>query len=123
TFAPPRDFDLEKFRTQRLYFGNGHLSAEVRFPPALASQLRERFAAIDIVRDDKEGVQVRVATSSTAWLARWVLSFGADAEVMQPPACREYLHALCKDAAEAYAKPVADDALKGPATTLQATAG
>ncbi|HET6344658.1 MAG TPA: WYL domain-containing protein, partial [Myxococcota bacterium] len=43
TFAPPVDFDLERFRTQRLYFGAGNLSAEVRFAPRLARQVRERF--------------------------------------------------------------------------------
>lgn len=116
SFAPPAQFDLEKFRKQQLYFGDGHLSAEVRFPPALAPQLRERFAPADLLRDDRTAVQVRVATSSHAWLARWVLAFGEAAEVMQPAPCRAYLHALCQEAADAYgrvASPVHQDAGQG----------
>lgn len=118
-FTPPPAFDLEKFRKQQLYFGEGHLSAEVRFPPALAPQLRERFAATDLLRDDGEAVEVRVATSSHAWLSRWVLAFGEEAEVLRPEACRAYLHKLCVEAAEVYGTPFDFK----PSTKPQATVG
>ena len=106
-FTPPEDFDLEKFRTPRLYFGADNLQARVRFAANLARQVRERFAAHDIVATHADGsLEVRLATSSAAWLARWVLSFGLDAEVLAPASYRGYLRSLCEAAMAAYERPV-----------------
>jgi len=102
-FEPPAELDLEKYRTGRLYSGNSDdLTAEVRFSPAVAARAADFFAEKDR-RPQKDGsLVVRVSTSSPAWLARWVLPFGLDAEVMGPAASRETLGALCAEAAAAY---------------------
>lgn len=105
-FSPPPHFDLEKFRTQRLYFGNDHMTANIRFTPALSRQVQEQFAAQDIDANADGGLQVRVSTSSVAWLGRWVLSFGEDADVLGPGECRSYMRQLCQEAALAYRQPV-----------------
>ena len=102
TFVPPERFDLEKFRTQRLYFGNDDLTAEVRLAPTLARQMRERFAPKDVRVDADGSARVTLSTSSPAWLARWVLTFGSEAEVLAPAAQRAYLRQLCAEAAAAY---------------------
>lgn len=103
-FAAVPGFDLEKFRTARLYFGGHNLQARVRFAPHIAHYVRERFAPTDIVRETEQGLEVRVYTASAAWLGRWVLSFGPDAEVLSPPCYRHHMLALCREAAEAYAR-------------------
>ncbi len=102
TFEPPADLDLERFRTQTLYFGANDTSAEVRFAPAVAAVVRERFADQVVVAAPDGSVTVRLSTSSPAWLARWVLPFGTDAEIIGPAEQRESLGRLCREAAEAY---------------------
>jgi proteasome accessory factor C len=55
----------------------------VRFTPQAAPYLRERFG--DDVRSLPDGgVEVNVAGDSERWLTQWVLSFGGDAEVIEP---------------------------------------
>jgi proteasome accessory factor C len=103
TFAPPADVDLEKFRTQRLYFGPDAYTAQVRFAPERAMELRERFGERDMQQNPDGSVTVRLATSSAAWLARWALQYGDDAEVIGPPEQRAYMRQLCTDALRAYA--------------------
>ena len=104
-FEPPA-FNVEKFRTQRLYFGTDHLTAAVRFPAHLASQLRERFAEHDLLILTDGSLEVRVSTSSVAWLTRWVLQFAQQAEVVGPPEICHTLRDLCYEAAVAYKQPV-----------------
>lgn len=106
TFAPAADLDLEKFRTGRLYFGNVEdFEAEVRFSSAVAPLAAEHFARKDVQPSRDGSVAVRLSTSSAAWLARWVLPFGLDAEVLAPPRARAGIYALCTEAAAVYARP------------------
>ncbi len=102
TFKKPADFDLTRFRTQRLYFGDRAFTAEVWFSKTVAREVAERFSEQDITRDPDGSLRVRVSTSSPAWLARWVLPFGEDARVLSPEQPREYIAKLCADAAAAY---------------------
>lgn len=111
TFVPPPDFDLEKFRTRQLYSGTDAQQATVRFALHMARDIRERFAASDIV--EGRSLEVHVATSSAAWLTRWALAFGTDAEVRAPAPCREHIRQVCQEALEAYSMPVAQRAKAG----------
>lgn len=101
-FEPPVDLDLERFRTPTLYFGAGDTTAEVRFAAAVAPVVRERFAAQLVETEPDGSVRVRLSTSSPAWLARWVLPCGTDAEIIAPPEQRRALGRLCREAADAY---------------------
>jgi proteasome accessory factor C len=105
-FEPPADLDLERFRTQRLYSGDEREGPSVRFSPRVARQVRERFAESGLETELDGSIRVRLATSSPAWLARWVLPFGADAEVLGSERDREYLAQLCREAAAAYDEAV-----------------
>jgi len=98
TFKPPVDFDLERFRTQRLYFGQEELTATVRFSSRVAPSICERFAREDVVQHEDGSVDVQVSTSSPAWLMRWVLPFGIEAEIIAPPSMREHVAAFCRAA-------------------------
>jgi proteasome accessory factor C len=60
----------------------------VRFSKVVAPYVMERFG--DDARPAPEGaVDVRVSGESERWLAQWVLSFGGEAEVIEPQWARE----------------------------------
>jgi proteasome accessory factor C len=105
SFVPPSDFDLEKFRTGTPYFGDRSTTVQVWFAPALRPMVQERFTPGDVLTDDPNGLVVRVATASVAWLSRWVLSFGPEAEILAPAAYRDGMRQLCSAAAQAYRRP------------------
>ena len=98
--------DLEKFRTPEIYSGNEGIATTVVLRAEVAREARERFPERDITENADGSVTVNLLTSSAAWLARWVLPFGLDAEVQGPQEHRTVLGNLCKEAAEAYASPV-----------------
>ncbi len=102
TFEGPSDIDLERFRTDRLYFGDGAYTGRVRFQESVADRAAERYPPRDVTRNEDGSADVRVGTSSIAWLARWVLSFGTEAEVLGPPEVRRYIKELCDDALAVY---------------------
>ena len=101
-FVPPQAFDLEKYRTRQLYFGRGDLEASVWLSPRRAQHARELFGSEDIVERSDGSVVVRVVTSSPAWLARWALAYGEDAEILSPAAARRYIAGICAVAARQY---------------------
>ena len=105
-FAEDVEVDLEKFRTPEIYSGSEGIGTTVVLRAEVAREARERFPERDITENSDGSVTVSLLTSSAAWLARWVLPFGLDAEVQGPQEHRTVLGNLCKEAAEAYASPV-----------------
>ncbi|MEO0459704.1 MAG: WYL domain-containing protein [Myxococcota bacterium] len=101
-FEPPQDLDLERYRRPRLYFGDGAYSARIRFDAAIAHKATERHPPQDVVQLPDRRVEVKVKTSSSAWLARWALQYGIEAEVLEPPEVRDYFRELCERALDAY---------------------
>jgi proteasome accessory factor C len=55
----------------------------VRFSAVAAPYLRERFGS-EVRELSNGGVEVRVVGDSERWLTQWVLSFGGEAEVVEP---------------------------------------
>ncbi len=105
-FAEEVEVDLEKFRKPEIYSGNEGIGTTVVLRAEVAREARERFPERDITENEDGSITVNLLTSSAAWLARWVLPFGMNAEVQGPQEHRDVLGALCKEAAEAYASPV-----------------
>ncbi len=62
-------------------------AVRVRFSPLVAPYVTERFGA-DARRLPDGGVEVRVAGDNERWLTQWVLSFGGEAEVLEPASSR-----------------------------------
>lgn len=60
---------------------------EVRFSPKIARWLRERYP--DATEHPDGSIVVVFPTTSAEWLVRMVLQYGAEAEVLGPPAYRE----------------------------------
>ena len=66
--------------------GSGEI--RVRFAPSMAAYMRERFGGQ--ARPGPDGsVEVSVGADSERWLTQWILSFGGEAEVVEPPWARE----------------------------------
>ncbi|MEZ4272219.1 MAG: WYL domain-containing protein [Myxococcota bacterium] len=105
-FDPPEQLNLEKFRRHSLYTGSDDHQATVIFAPHLTQHVHERFADRQRQNLHDGSTQVELSTSSPAWLARWVLPFGNDAEVVGPVTQRQHLADLCIEAARAYGRSV-----------------
>src|SRR5262249_42566230 len=73
---------------------------KVRFSAAAAPYIRERFGQHVRPLEDG-GAEVNVAGDSERWLGQWVLSFGGEAEVVEPEWAR---HLIAKAAAAAIAQ-------------------
>ena len=65
---------------------DGQREVRVRLSPGAAAYVKERFPAQNA---PDGGVEVRVAGDSVRWLTQWVLSFGGEAEVLEPEWARE----------------------------------
>jgi predicted DNA-binding transcriptional regulator YafY len=113
TFAAP-PVDLERFRTPRLYFGAEASPAQVWIAASRFEAVAEHFTADDILAQDASGTHLRLATDSPAWLSRWALQFGLDAQILAPPQGRRHMGTLCAEAAALYAQPPVPVALDAP---------
>jgi proteasome accessory factor C len=60
----------------------------VRFSPTAAPYVRERFGS-DVRALPGGGAEVNVAGDSERWLTQWILSFGGEAEVIEPAWARQ----------------------------------
>ena len=85
----------------------------VRFAAATAPYLRERFGGEARELSDG-GVEVKVS-GEERWLIQWILSFGGEAEVVEPPSAREAVARAALKALEA--------TRNAPAQLTQATGG
>jgi predicted DNA-binding transcriptional regulator YafY len=99
-FAPRGEFDLQQ-----------HLAEIEAASPKIEVQLRIASSALERVRAEsycevvaeapKRGrIDVRLHTYSIEWCARWVLSFGPDAEALAPAKLRELVRTLAQAALE-----------------------
>lgn len=83
-FLPPPDARADVPNPAR---SRAETSVRVRFSPVAAPYVKERFG-----RDARPladgGVEVVVAGDSERWLTQWVLSFGGEAQVVEPVSAR-----------------------------------
>ena len=72
---------------------------------AIPRARRESFTGfIDERPTDDGGVAATLRTYSLEWIARWILSFGPDAEVLEPADLRQRVGELARAVAENYAE-------------------
>ncbi|MFB1483257.1 helix-turn-helix transcriptional regulator [Corallococcus sp. RDP092CA] len=83
-FQPPPDARADVPNPAR---SASEASVRVRFTPTAAPYVKERFGQ-DARPLADGGVEVRVAGDSERWLTQWVLSFGGEAEVLEPASAR-----------------------------------
>ncbi len=92
-FASRRDFDLGAFLGQAFQVSMGETREEVaiRFDANQAPYIRDRtFHSSQSVTEEKGGgLTLRFTTSGLEGVARWVLQYGAHAEVLAPKSLRD----------------------------------
>lgn len=97
TFTRPADFSPEKFFASALGVlgGSGNYRVVVRFGPAVADRVREReWHESQDLRDLPDGrLQLTLHLGALPEIESWVLTWGADAEVLEPAELRDRLRA------------------------------
>lgn len=92
TFTIPADFDVEAYLGNAWGLIRGDLvTVTVVFSPAVAPYVRERLWHPSQATRDLPGgrVELTLRVADTIEVRRWLLGFGADAEVMAPASLRE----------------------------------
>jgi len=116
-FTRPADFSAEKYfeRSFGAFAGDGDHRVRVRFAPGAAPRVRER-----VWHDSQElrerpdgGVELVMRLGDLAEVARWVLGWGDQAEVLGPPELRRRIAAAVRQVAALYPEPEADVARGG----------
>ncbi|ACB77378.1 helix-turn-helix transcriptional regulator [Opitutus terrae] len=103
-FAPRPDFSLRRFLEQNMD-DRERVAAKIWFAEdALDRVRRESYNGVVALRPEGAGAEVELKTFSLEWLARWILSFGAEAEARSPAKLR----ALVRQEAEAVAQRYGD---------------
>jgi predicted DNA-binding transcriptional regulator YafY len=89
----PADFDFKKYMAGALAIEKGGRPVQVaiRFAPRQARWIRERrwHPSARIQEEMGGGLVLRLAVGETSELRRWVLQFGAEAEVLSPASLRK----------------------------------
>jgi len=107
TFSKPSDFDVESFASTSIsgvMHGGQTTPVRVRFAARVAkAAIAARVVAerqIDRLDDGRVEIEYRVADVDE--LVRWVLGWGAQAEIVEPTSARRRVADLAKEIAEKY---------------------
>ena len=105
-FVRPPDFSPEKFFANALGVLGGvrDYRVVIRFRPAVADRVREReWHESQELRDLADGgLELKLRLGALPEIERWVLTWGGDAEVVQPKELRERLRATAAALVELY---------------------
>jgi proteasome accessory factor B len=105
-FTRPADFSPERFFASALGVlgGAGNFRVVVRFSASVADRVRERewHESQELSPLPEGGVELTLRLGALAEVAGWILSWGADAEVLRPPELRRRLAATAAALAERY---------------------
>jgi proteasome accessory factor B len=92
TFAPAPDFDADAYLADAWGMIRGdRVTVRVLFASAVAPYIRERLWHRSQTLTDRPdgGLELRLEVADTIEVRRWVLGFGGDAEVLEPPSLRD----------------------------------
>jgi proteasome accessory factor B len=105
-FTRPADFSPERFFASALGVlgGAGNFRVVVRFSASVADRVRERewHESQELSPLPEGGVELTLRLGALAEVAGWILSWGADAEVLRPPELRRRLAATAAALAGRY---------------------
>ncbi len=96
SYAIPKDFDISSYASSSLFKPTGKEAVvRIRFSPKVARWVLESHSQAKRQRDGSALLEIKA--SGFAWLARWVLQYGTEAEILGPPEARaEMLRILGK---------------------------
>jgi len=107
-FSIPPDFDLEAYLGPAfgMHRGERTYAVHVRFSPYQARWIKEeRWHPSQVMIERPDGsLDVRLQAAGLQDLARWVLSYGAEAEVISPPVLRHRVASEARRMAALYAE-------------------
>ena len=104
-FDYPKDFDPEKKLSEAFnIITDDPITAKIWFSADQAKYVKERKIAQDYnIEDQPDGSIILDIKTSGAWeLKRWVLGFGADAEIIEPKRLRKEMAAELADCLRRY---------------------
>lgn len=107
-FERPADFSAEKYfeKSFGAFAGEGDHRVRIRFTPAAAGRVRERIwhDSQKFTERPDGGIELTLQLGDLAEVARWVLGWGDEAEVLAPAALREKIRDTARRTAQLYAK-------------------
>jgi predicted DNA-binding transcriptional regulator YafY len=116
-----RDFDVEAFLAGSfgIYDGDGDITVAVKFLPAVARYVSEkrRHKSHEETKHRDGSKTVRYRLSNTVEFKSWVLSFGANAMVLEPESLRDEIAAELEQMLAAYRGLPPKPAPDGPPMT------
>jgi predicted DNA-binding transcriptional regulator YafY len=108
-FVRPEEFSPEKFfgKAFGAFVGTGDYRVALRFNPAAADQVRERFwHESQETKDLPDGsLELRVQLGGLDEILRWILGWGDDVEVLAPGELRELVRTKSEATARRHQKP------------------
>ncbi len=107
TFTKPADFDVEAYAAASIsgvMHGADTTAVRVRFVPRVAkAAIAARVVAErQITRGEDGSVEIEFRVADVDELVRWVLGWGAQAEIVDPPEVRERIQKLVSEIAGKY---------------------
>jgi len=109
TFVKPSDFDVERYAGGSIS-GVLHTGAATEVTVRFAARVAKAAIAARVVNDRQierlhdGSVDIAFRVADVDELVRWVLGWGAQAEVLSPPEARTRIAALAKEIADKYQK-------------------
>jgi predicted DNA-binding transcriptional regulator YafY len=108
TFVKPSDFDVDAFAASSIsgvMHGGAETTVRVRFAPrvAKAAAAARVVAERQIERASDGSIEIEYRVTDVDELARWVLGWGAQAEIVAPESVRERIAGVAREIAEKYA--------------------
>lgn len=98
---PPEDF----FRRPTMFLGKPREVARIRFSKDVARYVRERFPPDEVVESAKDGsVIVNLPYAGEAFAVAYALSWGGEAEILEPAPLRAAFRKACQKALAMYDK-------------------
>lgn len=108
TFARPQDFSPEKFFSNALGVlgGSGNFQVKIRFTAKVADRVRERVwhESQELLDLPDGGIELAMKLGALPEVESWILSWGAEAEVLAPAELRKSIRAAAVRLAARYEK-------------------
>jgi len=104
-FDQPKDFDPDALLDNAFgVFYDDPVTVKVRFPADQARYIEERRWVKDqkITKSKNGSIVLTMKTSGWYDVKRWILSFGPEAELLEPEEMREEIKAAAQEMAELY---------------------
>jgi proteasome accessory factor C len=97
------DFDAPRYGDGPVYVpAAGDVTVRVRFRRAVARYVEERWGDEIVERAEDGSVIVARTARSESWIVKWVLPYGAEAEILEPESARAALREVCRKVLDRY---------------------